>query len=343
MKDVVTIMRPLITLSVTVRSNASFRHCITIHKAIKAVNARSYNPSVTGGPRQVLLWPGGPGGTRRKHRPGWAENRRKHRISAEGGGRPWPPPPPRRNHRLVVPSGPTEPPGRGARIPRLQAPSFNLVPPIFPVFLQLTKPSPPDILIKEFGAPIAQLDRAPDYESVGRVFESPWARQYFDGNKQKPVGARTESQPAKIACCSKSMKRKAYHCSEETKNKRIGDLQDFLRGRDEVVFAYIFGSFVEEETFHDIDLGIYLSELIPHRHTSYGLALSQALSNRLRIPVDVRILNSAPASFLYHVIRGKLLIERDEEVSARIAEQTIQRYLDLKPLIYRGIKEAFGG
>jgi hypothetical protein len=27
------------------------------------------------------------------------------------------------------------------------------------------------------GAPIAQLDRAPDYESVGRVFESPWARQ----------------------------------------------------------------------------------------------------------------------------------------------------------------------
>ena len=25
-------------------------------------------------------------------------------------------------------------------------------------------------------APIAQLDRVPDYESVGRVFESPWAR-----------------------------------------------------------------------------------------------------------------------------------------------------------------------
>jgi hypothetical protein len=25
-------------------------------------------------------------------------------------------------------------------------------------------------------APIAQLDRASDYESAGRVFESPWAR-----------------------------------------------------------------------------------------------------------------------------------------------------------------------
>ena len=36
-------------------------------------------------------------------------------------------------------------------------------------------------MLKRFGAPIAQLDRAPDYESVGRVFESPWARQLFQG------------------------------------------------------------------------------------------------------------------------------------------------------------------
>jgi hypothetical protein len=28
-------------------------------------------------------------------------------------------------------------------------------------------------------APIAQMDRASDYESAGRVFESPWARQFF--------------------------------------------------------------------------------------------------------------------------------------------------------------------
>ncbi len=30
-----------------------------------------------------------------------------------------------------------------------------------------------------FCAPIAQLDRAPDFESVGREFESPWARHYY--------------------------------------------------------------------------------------------------------------------------------------------------------------------
>lgn len=139
------------------------------------------------------------------------------------------------------------------------------------------------------------------------------------------------------------MKRKAYQFSQEGKGKLIERLKDFLRGRDEIVFAYVFGSFAEEEAFHDIDIGIYLSEISQEQSTQYGLALSQAISNRLRIPVDARVLNFAPASFLYQVIRGKLIIERNEEILARIREQTVQRYLDLKPLIYRGIKEAFGG
>jgi predicted nucleotidyltransferase len=139
------------------------------------------------------------------------------------------------------------------------------------------------------------------------------------------------------------MKQKAYQFSGEGKENLIERLKDFLRSRDEVVFAYVFGSFLEEETFHDIDIGIYLSEIPQEQSTQYGLALSQILSSNLRIPVDVRILNFAPASFFYHVIRGKLIIDKDEEISAKLTERTIQRYLDLKPLVYRGIKEAFGG
>jgi len=57
--------------------------------------------------------------------------------------------------------------------------------------------------------------------------------------------------------------------------------------------------------------------------------------------VDIRVLNFAPVSFLYEVIRGNLIFERNEEIRIRVVEQTIQRYLDLKPMILRGIKEAF--
>jgi predicted nucleotidyltransferase len=139
------------------------------------------------------------------------------------------------------------------------------------------------------------------------------------------------------------MKRKAFHSSQEEREKIIEELTDLLRNRSEVVFAYVFGSFAEGMPFHDLDVGIYLTKIAREQVTEYGLALSQTLSNELKIPVDARILNFAPVLFLYHVIRGKLIFERDEEVRTRVVEQTIPRYLDLKPIILRGVKEAFGG
>jgi hypothetical protein len=57
--------------------------------------------------------------------------------------------------------------------------------------------------------------------------------------------------------------------------------------------------------------------------------------------VDVRILNVAPVSFLYHVLRGQLLFCRDDEILAEVTERTISRYLDIAPLVRRGAQEAF--
>jgi len=122
-------------------------------------------------------------------------------------------------------------------------------------------------------------------------------------------------------------------------SERLGDV---LTNRDEVVFAYIYGSFVEGLPFHDIDVGIYISKIDEKEASSYNLALGQALSKEIQMPVDVRILNFAPVLFLYHVIRGNVIFDRDEETRSRVVERTIQRYLDLKPMIHRGVKEAFG-
>ncbi len=50
----------------------------------------------------------------------------------------------------------------------------------------LTKFQPANILVQiSYCAPVAQLDRAADFESVGREFESPQARQAKP--KQKPA------------------------------------------------------------------------------------------------------------------------------------------------------------
>jgi hypothetical protein len=59
------------------------------------------------------------------------------------------------------------------------------------------------------------------------------------------------------------------------------------------------------------------------------------------MPVDVRGLNVAPVSFLYHVLRGQLLFCRDNARLAEVMEQTISRYLDIAPLVRRATQEAF--
>ena len=108
-----------------------------------------------------------------------------------------------------------------------------------------------------------------------------------------------------------------------------------------VAFAYLYGSYVESQPFHDIDVGAYLENVRAERLSATALDLARRLSDTARIPVDVRILNVAPVSFLFHVLRGQLVFCRDDAVLAEVMERTISRYLDIAPLVRRGTQEAF--
>jgi predicted nucleotidyltransferase len=138
------------------------------------------------------------------------------------------------------------------------------------------------------------------------------------------------------------MRSKLFRLSQAKGEQLARRLAELLRGRDEIVFVYLYGSFAENLPFHDIDLGIYTIGIKEEESTSYGLALGQELSEKVQVPVDVCVLNFAPVSFVYHVIRGHLIFDRNEELRTHIVGQVVQKYLDLKPMIYKGIKEAFG-
>jgi len=138
------------------------------------------------------------------------------------------------------------------------------------------------------------------------------------------------------------MKQKIYYLNDEEKARLIQRLTETLQGRNEIVFAYLYGSFVEGLPFRDIDVGVYISKVKEEESTLYSFDLAQILSKNLQMPIDVRVLNFASVSFLYHVIRGKLILERDEKTRLPLVERTIGRYLDMKPILRKGIKEAFG-
>ncbi|MBA2252313.1 MAG: nucleotidyltransferase domain-containing protein [Nitrospirales bacterium] len=110
-----------------------------------------------------------------------------------------------------------------------------------------------------------------------------------------------------------------------------------------IAFAYLYGSFQTPDSFHDIDIGIYLTRCRPGLDTMYALDLTQRLADLISFPIDTRILNDAPVSFLYHVLKGRPLHIQDEELLTRLMEQVVRQYLDMAPLLRQSTREAFAG
>ncbi|MDE2059720.1 MAG: hypothetical protein KGL31_05390 [candidate division NC10 bacterium] len=108
----------------------------------------------------------------------------------------------------------------------------------------------------------------------------------------------------------------------------------------DVLFAYVYGSFLKSEAFSNVDIGVYLSS--SHFNNALAANLSAHLSAKVKLPVDVRTLNTAPISFRLYVLRGECLFSRDDTLRTGIMEDTVQRYFDIAPLRRHTTKEAFG-
>jgi len=90
------------------------------------------------------------------------------------------------------------------------------------------------------------------------------------------------------------MGRRAYYLNQEERRDLGNKLKRILEDRKEIEFAYLYGSFIEDLPFHEVDLGVYVAGIVESQATSWAINLSQMLSSKLRIPIDVRILRAYP-------------------------------------------------
>ncbi|MDD5558415.1 nucleotidyltransferase domain-containing protein [Candidatus Methylomirabilis sp.] len=108
----------------------------------------------------------------------------------------------------------------------------------------------------------------------------------------------------------------------------------------DVLFAYVYGSFLKSEVFHNVDIGVYLSS--SHFNNAMAANLSAHLSGKIKLPVDVRTLNTAPISFRLYVLRGECLFSRNDNLRTSIMEDTMRSYLNIASPRRHTTKEAFG-
>jgi hypothetical protein len=139
---------------------------------------------------------------------------------------------------------------------------------------------------------------------------------------------------------------RSYALSSGEKEAAIEVLESLLAGREEILFAYAHGSFLEEGPFRDLDVAVFVKsgEIYQGFRFTYEDGLSQEIVQRagFHFPVDIRLLNGAPISFQYHVFRGRLLLDRDPSSRIEVVSNAIARYLDLKPVLRHHLREAFG-
>jgi len=84
-------------------------------------------------------------------------------------------------------------------------------------------------------------------------------------------------------------------------------LCDSLTKHPEILFAYLYGSFVEGVAYHDIDVAVFLKPT-PEDIFDYEEVLSVELTRAIKKSVDVHVLNHASLGFQHSVLRGEFLL-----------------------------------
>ena len=134
--------------------------------------------------------------------------------------------------------------------------------------------------------------------------------------------------------------RKTRRLSESEKEILIGEISSALGAREHIQFAYIFGSFVSDEAFKDIDIGIFVSGDKTESPLEFEIKVERELEGLMHVPVDVRVLNNAPLSFVYNVLKaGVVALDRDPNLRADFEGLVFKKYFDFRHLRSEYLRE----
>lgn len=129
----------------------------------------------------------------------------------------------------------------------------------------------------------------------------------------------------------------------EKRQEIIKKIKDVLENNKNIVFAFIYGSFLGSLSFRDIDIGVYIDNSKKDEIFDDELKLSKEIADGCGLPFDiieVKILNLAPNYFLNNIFtHGKLLFSRDKKLLSNLIENTSLDALVNEYIIYQSLKE----
>ncbi len=130
-----------------------------------------------------------------------------------------------------------------------------------------------------------------------------------------------------------------------TKREIIKKIAGYLEKKDEILFAYIFGSFITSDNYHDIDIAIYLKNNFNKMNLDkfpygYESELISNLINEIKKPIDLIELNNAGLTIKQRIVnKGLIIVCKNERKRIAFENYVRKMYIDAENL--RRIKRKY--
>lgn len=115
-------------------------------------------------------------------------------------------------------------------------------------------------------------------------------------------------------------------------------LKHYFAKREEILFAFLFGSIANDKTtgISDIDIAVMLDESKKDKTKNpYGYKaelLAKLISAISFNNIDLVILNEAPLLLKHRIVQsGREIYTKDEKLGAEFCVKVMEQFLDLKP------------
>jgi len=115
-------------------------------------------------------------------------------------------------------------------------------------------------------------------------------------------------------------------------------LKNYFEKREEIMFAFLFGSVANGKTtgISDIDIAVMLDEpKIDKAKNPYGYKaelLAKLISVLSFNDIDLIVLNEAPLLLKHRIVQsGREIYTKNEKLSTQFRVKVMEQFLDLKP------------
>lgn len=125
------------------------------------------------------------------------------------------------------------------------------------------------------------------------------------------------------------------------RNRIVVRVSEALAADDTVLFAYLFGSFLEDRPFGDVDVAVFVdaSRFKEMDTMTVQFNLAHRLERVAGLPVDIVLLNQAPLGLRMIALKGRLIHSRGESQRLAFVESTSLQAMDMAYLARESLRD----